>query len=229
MIDVITEKERGFTNIDWLQSYHTFSFGLYHNPKRQGFRDLLVINEDYVKGGHGFGKHPHRNMEILTYVVKGTLEHEDDMGNSSLLHEGEFQRMSAGTGIFHSEYNHSSSEPVHFLQIWIKPQQLVQPSYEQKKFPQQKNELAKVVSPDENDGSLTINQDVEIFIGDFDANHGLEYNLETSRHLWFQVISGSISIDGHTLQAGDGSSVSNKEIVNIQANTAAKFLIFDLA
>ena len=138
MIDVITEKQRGFTDIDWLQSYHTFSFGSYQNPKRRGFRDLLVINEDYVKGGYGFGKHPHRDMEILTYVVKGTLEHEDDMGNRSLLHQGEFQRMSAGTGVFHSEYNHSSSEPVHFLQIWIKPQKLVEPSYEQKKFASQK-------------------------------------------------------------------------------------------
>ncbi len=231
MIIVRPAGERGHRNYGWLDTLHTFSFNDYHDPRYMSFRLLRVINEDRVAPGKGFPQHGHRDMEILSWVLEGALEHKDSLGNGSVIHPGELQRMSAGTGILHSEYNPSETEPVHFLQIWIHPARRgLQPEYEQKDFrPLRKsNSLCLLASPDGREGSLTIHQDVEVFAGSLESGQSLSKRLEEDRHAWVQVTGGSFTINGQNLEEGDGAAVSGETILEIQGREAAEFILFDL-
>lgn len=232
MIKLRQSNERGHTNLGWLDSYHTFSFGDYYDPKHMGFRNLRVINEDRVKPGAGFGKHPHRDMEIITYVLDGALEHRDSMGNSSVIPPGEVQRMSAGTGITHSEYNHSQTEPVHLLQIWILPEEKgIKPSYEQRAFSaeEKKDKLRLVAALDGRDGAVTVHQDVDLFVTMLAPGNEVTHRLKPGRHAWVQVARGSVKLNGHPLKEGDGAAVSEEEIIEINATDVSEILLFDLA
>lgn len=233
MITIRKSDERGLADHGWLKSYHTFSFADYHDPAFMGFRALRVINEDRVAAGKGFGTHPHREMEIVSYVVKGSLEHKDSMGNGAVLKPGEVQRISAGTGILHSEFNPSPAEPVHFLQIWIIPGTPgVKPGYAQKDFSDQldSGELVLLVSPDGADGSITINQDCRIHGARLKAGGLFARKIEESRHAWVQVISGGFVVNGETaLEAGDACSLSDEAELKIEAKEAGEVIVFDLA
>ena len=224
--------DRGRTAIGWLDSRHTFSFGEYHDPAHLGFRQLRVINEDWVQPGEGFGTHPHRDMEILTWVVEGSLQHRDSMGTGSVITPGEAQIMSAGTGITHSEYNHSSTEPVHLLQIWIQPDRRgITPRYDQRAFPDQhtRDRLGVVVSPDERNGSIKIHQDAAVLVGRLGAGVRAEHPLASGRAAWVQVVRGAVTANGTPLAAGDGAAVTGESAVAIEARTPAEVLVFDLA
>lgn len=226
-------EERGRTYIDWLDSRHTFSFGQYFDPNFMGFSDLRVINDDVVEPGKGFGTHPHRDMEIVSVVVGGALEHKDSMGSGEVLRVGEVQRMSAGTGVYHSEFNHSSTEPVHFLQIWILPEKNnLNPEYEQKFFPEDytANRLGLIISREGREKSLRINQDVEIYQCKLEKGHKIEYPVDKSRKYWLQMIAGKINVNGHPLSAGDGLAVSGEEnILEFEAaEEKSNFLFFNL-
>ncbi len=232
MIQIRRAGERGHANHGWLDTYHTFSFGDYHDPRHTHFRALRVMNEDRVEPGQGFGTHPHRDMEIVTYVLSGALEHRDSMGNGEILRPGEFQRMSAGTGITHSEFNPSPEEPVHLYQIWLFPERKgIEPSYEQKRFADAElhNRLRVVAAPDAADGSLLIHQDARIFIARIDAAVSLHHELADGRHAWLQVLRGSVSLNGQGLDTSDGAAVSEESSLNIQANENAEVMLFDLA
>ena len=212
MISLRQRNERGQTQIDWLKSYHTFSFGDYFDPRHMGFSDLRVINDDYVAPGQGFATHGHQNMEIVTYVLEGTLAHKDSLGNGSLILPGEVQRMSAGTGIRHSEFNPSETEPVHLLQIWILPErQGITPSYEQKSFPlaERQGRWRLVVSPDGRDGSLTIHQSVEISVATISTGETLTYQpQQPDRACWLHVATGVVQVNGRLLEAGDALAIA---------------------
>src|SRR5438552_1115086 len=191
--------ERGRSELDWLDSRHTFSFADYHDPRWMGFRDLRVINEDRVQPGRGFGTHAHRDMEILTYVIEGEIQHRDSMGNGSIIRPADVQRMSAGTGVTHSEFNPSPAEPVHFLQIWILPEQAgMPPGYEQRKFPvdEKRGMLRLVASRDGRDGSVTVHQDVDLFAVVLEAGEVVTHPLQHGRHAWIQVVTGAVALDG---------------------------------
>lgn len=232
MITLRPANERGRANLGWLDSRHTFSFSDYFDPRHMGFRSLRVINEDRVAPGQGFGTHGHRDMEIISYVISGGLEHRDSMGNGEVLRPHEWQRMSAGTGIRHSEFNASKSEPVHFLQIWILPdQENLKPEYEQKLFaPEEKQDVLKLVaSADGREGSLRIHQDVSLYNGILRAGQTVEQKLGTGRHGWVQVAKGQVSINGQTLSAGDGAAISDEELLKIAADEDSEILLFDLA
>src|SRR5688572_22193948 len=199
MIQVRKSQDRGHADHGWLDTYHTFSFSTYQDPKHTRFRALRVMNEDFVAPGQGFGTHPHHDMEIVTYVLEGALEHKDSMGNGEVLYPGEFQRMSAGTGITHSEFNPSKTEPVHLYQIWLFPEQKgITPSYEQKRFPEseRQNRLRLVASRNAEDGSLTIHQDARIYLGSLDARKEVAHQLAQDRHAWLQVLRGNVSLNG---------------------------------
>jgi len=199
--------DRGHANHGWLDTYHTFSFAGYQDPEHTRFRSLRVMNEDWVQPGQGFGTHPHRDMEIVTYVLEGALEHRDSMGNGEVLRPGEFQRMSAGSGITHSEFNPSDSEPVHLYQIWLYPDEKgLTPSYEQKSFParQRENQFQLVASHDGDQGSLKIHQDAQVFLGNFATGQTANFPILADRHVWLQVLRGSIVQGDQTLSAGDG-------------------------
>ncbi len=231
MIKIRLSNERGHTYPGWLDSYHTFSFGEYYDPKHMGFRNLRVINEDRVKPGAGFGKHPHRDMEIITYVLEGALEHMDSMGNSSVIRPGEVQRMSAGTGVTHSEYNNSQTEPVHLLQIWILPEERgIKPSYEQRTFkPEEKRgKLLLVAARDGREGTVTVHQDVDIFVTLLSPGDEVMHRLKQGRHAWVQVARGAVVLNGYPLKEGDGASLSEEEILEMRANEASEILLFDL-
>lgn len=224
--------ERGYFDHGWLKTFHSFSFGDYHHPDHNGFRSLRVINEDHVAPGKGFGTHPHRDMEIVTLVLAGALEHRDSMGNGSVLHPGEFQRMSAGTGITHSEFNPSSSEPVHLYQIWLFPEKKgIQPGYEQKAFDpaQRKNRLQLVASRDGREGALTLHQDAEIFLGTFQDAAAISHSLRKDRHGWLQVLRGSVSLNGVQLHESDGVAISDESLLTIESTAPAEIMLFDLA
>ena len=224
--------ERGHANYGWLDTYHSFSFAGYYDPKHTGFRALRVINEDWVQPGKGFGTHPHRDMEIITSVLEGALEHKDSMGNGSIIKPGDIQRMSAGTGITHSEYNPSKSERVHLLQIWILPQQEgLKPSYEQRAFKteEKRGQLRLIASPDGRDGSVTVHQDVELYATVLAPGEQVTHRLKPNRYVWVQVTGGAAMLNGLSLQAGDGAAVSDEEILEIKANDSAELLLFDLA
>ena len=232
MIKIRKSDERGHTNLGWLDSYHTFSFGDYYDPKHMGFSDLRVINEDRVKPAAGFGTHPHRDMEIITYVLKGALEHRDSMDNSSVIRPNEVQRMSAGTGIKHSEYNHSQTEPVHLLQIWILPEERgIKPGYEQRAFnPEEKHgKLRLVAAHDGREGAVTVHQDVDLFLALLASGEQVTHHPKPSRHAWVQVARGSVMLNGHKLKEGDGAMASKEEIIEIKATYVSEILLFDLA
>lgn len=224
--------DRGHTQIDWLDSWHTFSFGEYHDPAHMGFRALRVINDDRVRAGGGFATHGHRDMEIITYVLQGALEHKDSLGNGSIIQPGDAQRMSAGTGIQHSEFNHSRTQPVHFLQIWILPEhQGLPPGYEQKAFvPEElQGQLRLIAAPDARHGAITVHQDVDVYAARLSEGQKIQQALRPERHFWLHVASGELSANGHRLGGGDAIAMSRETELQITARTGAELLLFDLA
>lgn len=232
MFAVRRGEERGHFDHGWLNTYHTFSFAGYRDPLYTGFRSLRVMNEDFVAPGEGFGEHPHQDMEIVTYVLRGALEHKDSMGNGEVLRPGEFQRMSAGTGITHSEFNPSPTEPVHLYQIWLRPERKgIPPSYEQKKFSEQgrHNQWQLVASRVAEGNSLTIHQDAKIFLSALDPGQRLNYAVPPNRHAWLQILRGAIELNGDTLTAGDGVAVSDEDSLVLTAQSDAEVMLFDLA
>ena len=221
---------RGHADHGWLQSKHSFSFANYHDPGYMGFGPLRVINEDRVAPGRGFGAHPHRDMEIVSYVIEGGLEHKDSMGQISTITPGDVQRMSAGTGVTHSEYNASKTQPVHFLQIWILPdQQGLKPSYDQKHFDDLDGQLRLVASAAGANGSITLNADVNLYASKLKSDHKVSLTTNSKRGLWVQVIKGSLSVNDQSLHAGDGLALAEIEKLNITATDDSEFLLFDMA
>lgn len=232
MITLRASNERGHANHGWLDSHHTFSFANYYDPQHMGFRALRVINEDRVAPGQGFGTHSHRDMEILSYVLDGALEHKDSLGTGSVIRPGDVQRMSAGTGVAHSEFNASKVEPVHFLQIWIQPAvQGIAPGYEQKFFApaEKQGRLRLIVAPDGRDGALTIHQDVELYAALLAPGEVVTHPLKPGRHAWVQVVRGVVQVADRPLTAGDGAAVSESNDLEIRAEQDSEFLLFDLA
>lgn len=232
MITLRPSSDRGHANHGWLDTYHTFSFANYYDPKHTGFRGLRVINEDRVQPGRGFGTHGHRDMEILTYVLEGALEHKDSLGNGAVITPGEVQRMSAGTGIMHSEFNPSASKSVHLLQIWILPtKQGLEPSYEQRTFPLENRvgKLQLIAAKDGRDGAVTIHSDVDLYSGVLQAGDRVSYKLQPKRYGWLQVAKGEADLNGYNLKAGDGVALSEAESLLISTDTGAEILLFDLA
>lgn len=231
MIHVRPSSERGHFDHGWLDTYHTFSFAAYRDPHHMGFRQLRVINEDRVQPGSGFDTHEHWNMEILTMVLDGALEHRDSLGNGSVIHPGELQRMTAGTGIEHSEFNHSAEEVVHFLQVWVLPERKnLEPGYEQRAFSNDERQgaLRLVASPDGAADSLTIHQDVKAFTALLAPDQEVAHSLPAGRHAWLQVARGRVTLNGHSLACGDGASASDEPSLRIAAIDAAEILLFDL-
>lgn len=232
MIHLRKAADRGHADHGWLDTWHTFSFATYQDTAHVRFRALRVMNEDRVAPGQGFGTHPHRDMEIVTYVLSGALEHKDSMGNGEVLRPGEFQRMSAGTGITHSEFNPSSTEPVHLYQIWLFPERKgIEPSYEQKKFDEvgRRNRLQLVASPDAAEGSLLIHQDARIYLANLDEGEQVGQELAEGRHAWLQVLRGSVKLNGESLDTSDGAAVSDESTLTIEATADAEIMLFDLA
>ncbi|REJ95928.1 MAG: pirin family protein [Planctomycetota bacterium] len=232
MITVRPANQRGHADHGWLDTWHTFSFASYQDPQHTHFRSLRVMNEDTVQPGQGFGAHPHRDMEIVTYVLEGALEHKDSMGNGEVLRPGEFQRMSAGAGITHSEFNPSDSEPVHLYQIWFFPERKgIEPSYEQKRFAEEErhNRLRLVASRNAEDGSLLIHQDARIYLSSLDNGASVEFEIAPDRHAWLQVLRGSVALNGQDLQTSDGAAISQESKLAVSANTDAEIMLFDLA
>jgi quercetin 2,3-dioxygenase len=231
MIRTRKSQDRGHADHGWLNTYHTFSFADYYDPSHMGFRALRVINEDRVQPGQGFGTHGHRDMEIVTYVLEGALEHRDSMGNGSVLRPGELQRMSAGTGIRHSEFNPSSTELVHFYQIWLLPKQNgLSPSYEQRQFSdeEKQDKFRLVASPTGRDGSLTIQQDASILLATLEPAQQIQQSLMPGRHGWLQVLRGSVNLVGEALTAGDGAAISEESEFLLTASSPADLMLFDL-
>ena len=232
MIRVRKSSDRGHLNHGWLDTYHTFSFGNYYDPKHMGFRTLRVINEDWVAPGRGFGTHGHADMEIVTYVLEGALSHKDSLGTGETLRPGEFQRMTAGSGIEHSEFNPSSTESVHLYQIWLQPEAKgLPPTYEQKSFPDggQHNTLRLVADPSARDGALAIRQDAQIYLATLDPDASVSHSLAPGRHAWLQVLRGSVTLGDQTLTAGDAVSFSEESSLTLQATEPAEVMLFDLA
>lgn len=232
MMFIRRSDDRGYADHGWLKSYHTFSFAGYHDPNHMGFRSLRVMNEDRVAPGKGFGTHAHNDMEIVSYVLDGELEHKDSMGNGEVLRPGEFQRITAGTGITHSEFNPSASNGTHFYQIWLRPERNgLEPSYEQRTFDadDRRNRLQLVASRDGAAGSLQIHQDAQISLADLTAGHALDYAIPAGRHVWLQVLRGSLNVNAETLQAGDAAALSSETLLQLEAVTNSEFMLFDLA
>lgn len=233
MITIRKSEERGHLDYGWLDTYHTFSFDQYYDPAHMHFRSLRVINEDRVAAGKGFPTHSHRDMEIITYILAGGLEHRDSMDNGSVIRPGDVQRMSAGTGVAHSEFNPSESEPVHLLQIWIMPRaQNLPPSYEQKYFSaeERRGSLRLVASENGRDGSVTIQQDARLYATVLQpASSSVEHTLAEKRYAWIQVARGNITINDHQLKQGDGAAIRDERLLKIAAADEAEFLLFDLA
>jgi redox-sensitive bicupin YhaK (pirin superfamily) len=231
MITLRKAQDRGHAEHGWLDSWHTFSFGDYHDPKHMGFRSLRVINDDSVAPGKGFPTHSHRDMEIITYVLDGALEHKDSMGNGSVMKPGDVQRMTAGTGVGHSEFNGSRSQPVHFLQIWVLPESRnLAPGYEQKHFSKEDRQgnLRVVASREGRDGSVQVHQDVTLLAGLFAASEGASYTLRAGRHAWLHVARGKIRVNGHDLETGDAVQVSDEPALTLSDASDAEVLLFDL-
>lgn len=232
MITLRRAEERGHFNFGWLDTYHTFSFSDYYDPRFMGFRSLRVINEDRVAPGRGFPTHPHRDMEIITYILAGSLAHRDSMGTGSVIRPGEVQRMSAGTGVTHSERNNSADETTHLLQIWLMPGEFgIKPGYEQKAFAdeEKRGRLRLVASPDGADGSVTIHQDARLYATLLDAGHEVAHELAPNRHAWAQVARGSLELNGQSLRQGDGAAVSGESRIALVGQEPAEVLLFDLA
>lgn len=225
-------QDRGHVDHGWLDAWHTFSFASYVDRAHVRFRALRVMNEDRIAPGRGFGTHPHNDMEIVTYVLSGALEHRDSLGHGEILRPGEFQRMTAGTGITHSEFNPSATEPVHLYQIWLFPErQGLTPGYEQKAFPvaERTNRLRLVASRDAAEGSLTIHTDARIYLSELQAGHSVQQELAAGRHAWLQVLRGSVSVNDVSLDVSDGAALSDEACITIQASQDAELLLFDLA
>jgi hypothetical protein len=234
MIEVRRSEDRGETRFEWLDSRHSFSFGEYRDPRHMGFRALRAVNEDVIGPSTGFGMHPHEDMEILTVLRSGALAHRDSMGNEAVIRAGDVQRMTAGTGVMHSEHNPSDEVPANLLQIWIEPAELgLEPSYEQRSFdpadPTDTDGWQLVASPDGRDGSLLIHQDVTVHRGRLAAGASAKRDLGPGRYAWLQVVDGEIEIDGHRLRAGDGVAVSDKASIAIECITGSDVLLFDLS
>ena len=232
MIAIRESDKRGNTETGWLSSRHTFSFDQYYDPKNMSFRSLRVMNEDWIAGGGGFPTHPHRDMEILTYVLEGALEHRDSLGNGSVIRPGELQRMSAGTGISHSEYNSSKTDAVRLLQIWIMPERRgLKPGYEQHPFDKEKarGRFHLIASRDGRDDSVTVHQDMELYTTILSEGDRVVYDLAPGRYAWVQAASGEIILNGIRLKAGDGAAVGEKETLEIKAESESEILLFDLA
>jgi quercetin 2,3-dioxygenase len=231
MIQVRPAGERGHANHGWLDSHHTFSFAEYYDPEHMGFRALRVINEDRVAPAKGFGTHPHRDMEIISYVLEGALQHRDSIGTGSVIKPGDVQRMSAGTGVRHSEFNASQSEPVHFLQIWIVPKEPgIAPSYEQKTFTDadKQGRLCTVATPDGRGGSVTLHADAVLHAGRFDHGEAATVAIAPGRHAWVQIARGEVRVNGQALRAGDGAAISGESEVRIEGIARGEVLVFDL-
>jgi quercetin 2,3-dioxygenase len=231
MLEVRPAAQRGIANFDWLLSRHTFSFGSYFDPKQNGFSDLLVINDDTVQAGKGFGTHPHRDMEIFTYVIDGALEHKDSMGTGSVIEAGDVQIMSAGSGVTHSEFNHSSTDLVRFLQIWLVPNKKgVQPRYQQHHFNQEDKQgrLALIISPDGAESSLSVYQDVRVYAGCFDADEQAQLTLKDQRYAYVHIVRGTLIVNGKILNEGDGMRIREVHRIDIQQGRNAEVLVFDL-
>lgn len=232
MMKIRRSRDRGHAHHGWLDTYHTFSFADYHDPEFMGFRCLRVINDDTVSPGQGFGTHGHRDMEIVSYVLEGGLEHKDSMGTGSVLRPGDVQRMSAGTGVTHSEFNHSNDEPVHFLQIWILPERSgLTPEYEEKVFPEddKRGQLRLIVSSDGRDGSLRIHQDALIYASVLGEGDTVHHELAANRHAWLQIAQGELSLNGETLSTGDGMAITDETRLTIEGRRDAELLLFDVA
>ena len=234
MIRIRPSDARGHANHGWLDTHFTFSFANYCDPRHMGFRDLRVINEDWISAGKGFGAHPHNDMEIITYIIEGELSHRDSTGTEATIKQNDVQRMSAGTGVVHSEYN-NSAKPVHLLQIWIMPEANdLQPSYEDRTFPreQKQNQLLLIASHDGRDGSTKINQDASVYASLLDSGKTLDLNLQSGRHAWVQLVGGELEVNGTRLAKGDGAAVSEESkltLASVGGNGAAEFVLFDLA
>ncbi len=231
MITVRKSQDRGFANHGWLQSYHSFSFAGYFDRNHMNFGNLRVINEDKIAGGRGFDKHPHQDMEIITYVISGALSHQDSMGNSSTILPGEVQIMSAGTGVAHSEFNQKENEETHLLQIWILPKELkIAPRYGQKSFIEslKKNDFILVVSGSGREGSIMINQDAEIFLGKFKAGKDFDYKVNSNRRIWVQMIAGKVLVNGVAVEKGDAAAIEYENNVSLKAEEDSEFLLFSL-
>ncbi|WP_213881534.1 pirin family protein [Pseudomonas sp. dw_358] len=231
MLTLRKASQRGLADHGWLKSRHTFSFGHYRDPLEQGFSDLLVINDDRVAAAKGFGQHPHRDMEIFSYVLEGALEHKDTLGTGSVIHPGDVQLMSAGTGVAHSEYNASSTQPVHFLQIWIVPEVAgAKPRYQQEHFTreQKQGRLQLIISPDGADGSLTVRQNARVYAGLFDGDQSATLELAVDRYAYVHVATGSVELNGQRLEAGDGVRVREEHALTLSRGIDAEVLVFDL-
>jgi len=231
MLTIRHAEERGLADFGWLNSRHTFSFGHYHDPKFMGFGPLRVINEDRVQPGQGFGTHGHSDMEIISYVLDGALEHKDSIGTGSIIRPGDVQRMTAGTGVRHSEFNASDAESVHFLQIWIIPEENgLEPSYEQKAFidDEKRGRLRLVGSRDGRDGSVTIHQDVDLYAALLGDGDSVSHELAAGRKAWVQVAKGSAVLNGKPLQAGDGVAIESQATITVSGASAAELLVFDM-
>jgi len=232
MIKILKADGRGNANHGWLNSFHTFSFADYYHPQMMGYRNLRVINEDRVQGGQGFGSHSHRDMEIISYVIDGELEHQDSMGNGSVIRSGDVQLMSAGSGVTHREKNHSSSMQVHFLQIWVLPSiKSAKPGYEQKTFTvaDKLDRIRLVISPDGREGTVTIHQDVCLYSSILSANKTVELSLNENRHAWVQVVKGEVLLNGQSLKSGDGAAIDEENLLKFCAREKSELLVFDLA
>jgi quercetin 2,3-dioxygenase len=232
MITLRGNQERGHAQNGWLDSRHSFSFGDYYDPAHLGFRALRAINEDRVQAGQGFGTHPHRDMEIVSYVLDGELEHQDSMGNGAVLRPGEFQRITAGTGITHSEFNPSHAQLTHFYQIWILPERRgIEPSYEQKAFDptERQNRWQLVASPDAANGSLKIHQAARIYLANLEPGHALQFDIPSGQHVWLQVLRGAVDAAQYELHAGDALAISNEQQLTLQTHHHAELMLFELA
>lgn len=231
MLEIRNAADRGHAQHGWLNSHHTFSFAEYYDRRQMGWSALRVINDDTVQAGEGFGTHGHRDMEIISYVLEGALEHKDSMGSGSVIRPGDVQLMSAGTGVQHSEFNHSRTDPVHFLQIWIVPKfSGVKPNYQEKRYPEEekRGKLRLVVSPDGQDGSLTIVQDARMFAGLLDGDEKIEQPLAAGRHAYVHVARGQLTLNGQPLSAGDGVKIADESLLTLADGKGAEVLVFDL-
>jgi len=231
MITLRRSRERGYADHGWLQSHHSFSFANYYDPAHMGFGPLRVINDDRIAPGRGFGTHGHRDMEIITYVLDGAVAHRDSMGNGSTIRPGDVQRMSAGRGVMHSEFNPQKDRGTHLLQIWIEPDvRGIAPEYEEKRFPEaeKRGRLRPVASPDGREGSVRLHQDAVVYAGLFDAGEAAELPVAPGRRVWLHVARGSVVVNGQALQAGDAAALENEECIRVEQGEQAEVLVFDL-
>jgi redox-sensitive bicupin YhaK (pirin superfamily) len=232
MITVRNSTDRGTVNMGWLRAHHSFSFGSYYDPEHMGLGPLRVINEDRIQPAQGFGTHGHQDMEIITYIIEGALEHKDSMSNGSVIRRGDVQRMTAGTGVMHSEFNHLDDAETHLLQIWILPEENgLEPGYEEKSFgnAEKRNRLALVAAGDARDGALKIHQDVDLYASLLDAGKSVAHRFDSGRTGWIQVVSGRIDVNGDVLKSGDGAAIADTSNLTIEADESAEFLLFDMA